>query len=69
MIDVGPDRRLVLEVRSDLILEVAIPKLGRTSTAGPYAPAVFDLITPPASSDLEVIEMPGGRPVGRIVVR
>ena len=66
---VRPGQRIVLEVKADRTTELEIPELGRTSTSDPFAPAIFDLIAPETKSDLEIVEMPGGRSVGRILVR
>lgn len=67
-IAVAPDRRLVLEVRTDRTTEIAIPELGLLTTADPFAPALFDLISPAETTRLDVIELPSGRLVARVVV-
>ncbi len=64
-----PGQRLVLVIRSRRVVDLAIPRLGRTATADRWAPAVFDLVMPDRRDDFLVEDLAEGRALARIAVR
>ncbi len=63
---VEPGYRLILTLRAKETIEISIPEFGRTATATPFAPAVFDLLLPDGSDTFAVEQLDTGRRLATI---